>query len=354
MMYSVRQASIASPEDALVGLWASNLKVAGDPSQKYRWYYLDNPIGQGDAFLLEFRNEEADHPTIVGCAGIGRRTFYHAGSPLAAALLADFAVDRAHRTVRPALLLQHATRTYVKNKFHFAYGFPNASAIAVFLRLGYREIGKMERYVRILRYAPYLRRYTRIPLVPTLGGIAMDGFTRALDSAQTRWLPDSLQLEWLHVVDVRFDTLWQDAHPAYPIIAHRGADFLRWRFLDKPDERCDVAALIHRGSQRLHAYAVLQPEGDAAHMADFLAASERDFGILLHRLVPALRARGFASVSTRFLGTGRVGALLAAHGFQRREALRPVVVDPAPGLPCDPATLLDHDNWYLTDADEDA
>ena len=46
----------------------------------------------------------------------------------------DFAVDRVHRSLQPALMLLKAFLNEVNSRFHFVYGFPNGKAEAVLKR----------------------------------------------------------------------------------------------------------------------------------------------------------------------------------------------------------------------------
>lgn len=117
---------------------------------KHRWQYVDNPSGPTGVpgpRRRRHRGRLRRHHL---------RQLWHRGRAHRAALLADLAIDRAHRTVLPALILQHAVKRHVDASYDLSYGFPNAHAVGIHRRIGYHEHGTMPRYVRVLRHARLL------------------------------------------------------------------------------------------------------------------------------------------------------------------------------------------------------
>jgi len=330
-----------------VRLWAANLPVRGDAGAKLDWLYLHAPAGRAQAFVLE----HDDGP--VGCAGIAVRELWHRDQPLRAALLADFAIDRAHRTGFPALILQRTVKRHVDAAYDLSYGFPNVNAVAIHRRIGYHELGEMGRYVRVLRHGGYLeRRYGR-PLIARAVGLAVDAAKLTVRVARTLEPQTRGALRWLDDVDARFDELWQRTRGQFGIACRRDAAFLRWRFLRKPGERSEIAALVERRSKRLRAYAVIGGEpGGLAHVQDLFGELDA-IDDLLTMLVPVLYARGYSAIGVRFLGDPRLVAMLEEHHFTLRDRNRVVIVNEGARCPIDPAIVRDARAWYVTDLDED-
>lgn len=352
--YGVRPVEDDAGLEALLRLRAENLytSAAADPRAQHRWYYEQNPAGPGQALLL-MKDGEA-----VGCAGIGTRRFVLTGAKLRGALLCDFAVDREHRTGLPALVLQRAVTRLVQKDHDFAYGFPNAAAVAVFRRVGFQQLGQMRRYVHLLRHGDYLARIAPRPFLGRAAALLPDLAFALRDALRDRRPPPALALVTLGraEVDERFDQLFEEQRHHHPILGQRGAAFLRWRFFDRPGgEPHEIAALIDRDrGDRLCAYAVLQMDRDEGrvHLRDLFGG---ELALLLQRLAPALRRRGFEAMSARFLGAGAVVRTLLACGFRLRDAERAVVIRPSgpTGGSSTEAALLNPERWYLTDADED-
>jgi len=343
------------PEDVrtdVVRVWTDNLHIDDQGEAKFDWIYrraVEPPPG---VFVL-FATDRGPEARIVGTAGLALRTFFAGDQPLRAGLLADLAVDRDHRTVMPALRLVRSARAAALRDCHMAYGFPNHSAEPVFLRCGYRRLGALTRWARVLRHARYVHRVVPVAALSRSAGAAIDAGTLALLAARAAPALASHRLHWLASVDERFADLWQSARRWYPLIGKRDAAFLRWRFLAQPGREFRIAALaLRRAEYELRAYAVVEREGAVAHIRD-LFGHPPDLGTLLDLLLVALARQGAASVSFSFLGSNRIGQLLASRGFRTRQSERAIVCDTDVARRDLAALVDDAQNWHLTEADED-
>jgi hypothetical protein len=338
-MYSVSESDIHSSRAVLHRLWADNLDMRGGLDTKLRWFYCDGPHGPGRALVLRA------HGAAVGCAGVGVRTLVHRGAALRAALFADLAIDRPHRSGLPALTLLRSIRAEIARDFDLGYGFPNHKAIAVYRRAGFIELGRIDRYVRVLHTGRYLAAaapWLRIPAAAVADRV-LAGADRLHELRARRFA-----LDWPARFDARFDRLWQAVRAADRIACERSAAFLGWRFAH---DRHRIAAVVHRDTGALAAYGVLRPaERGLIELVDLLGADERELDAAIALIVPEARRLGFAAIGFRFLGDPRVIRVLRAHGFVRRGEPRSIVVAPGRGaaLAALPAAA-----WYLTDLDED-
>jgi hypothetical protein len=336
-MYSISETDIHDSGAVLQRLWADNLHARSSLDAKLRWFYCDGPHGPGRALVLRA------HDAAVGCAGIGVRTLVHRGAPLRAALFADLAIDRRHRSGLPALTLLRSIRDEVARDFDLGYGFPNRKAIAVYLRAGFVELGRMYRYVRVLHSGHYLAAAAPQRRVAAAVDHALAAIER-LHALRAR----RLELDWPARFDARFDRLWQAVHTGTRIACERSAAFLDWRFAH---DQHRIAAVIRRDTGALAAYGVLRPaDHGLVELVDLLGAGARDIDAALALIVPAARQLGFAAIGFRFLGDPRVIRVLRAHGFVRRGEPRSIVVASGrgPALAALPAAA-----WHLTDLDED-
>jgi hypothetical protein len=335
-MYSVSEIDIHDSGAVLQRLWADNLHARGSLDTKLRWFYCDGPHGPGRALVLRA------HDTAVGCAGIGVRTLFHRGAPLRAALFADLAIDRQHRSGLPALTLLRAIRDEVARDFDLGYGFPNHKAIAVYRRAGFVELGRMERHVRVL----HLRGYLAAPQL-RVAAAAADRALAAIERLHAL-RARRFELDWPARFDARFDRLWQAVRTGDRIACERSAALLDWRFAH---ERHRIAAVVRRDTGALVAYGVLRPaEHGLCELVDLLGAGAREIDAAIALIVPAARQLGFSAIGVRFLGDPRVVRVLRAHGFVRRGEPRSIVVagGRGPALAALPTAA-----WYLTDLDED-
>jgi hypothetical protein len=352
MTYRVRRSESSAVEQTLVRLWDDNLQMRGDPREKFEWYYRDNPLGPATAFLLEHASAEGVSQ-IVGSCGVGSRRVFAAGQPLTAALFADFTVDKAHRTLMPAMILQRALCTYATGSHDFAYAFPNDAAVGIFNRIGLPTIGRARRYVKVLRSASIVRRHVPWGPAATIAGALIDRALHASDvlrgGGRRRY-----RLEWLDDPDDRFDRFWSRTQPRWKVIGDRSAAFLRWRFTKRPGVPARLAALSARDTGEIHAYAaVVEKDPGEALIADFLASSDEALSMLLARMGPALAKQDYTRAVTYFLGPRHVDDALRRAGFQFRKDAKFVIVGAREGAPVGMDLLGRAEEWYLTEADRD-
>jgi hypothetical protein len=350
MKYSVTHIEDpAAREATLLRLWSgSQLHAADDPRHKYSWFYRDNPIGPATAFFL---NEETSG--AVGCCGLGSRLVWIDGTAKPVGLFADFAVEPAHRTALPALILQRALYAAAQQRFPLTYGFPNAAAVGIFKRIGFPLLGTMSRYGKVLRHATFVNRVVPIRPLANVLGTVLDAGARLRDAVRALVSGHTNRLEWLSAPDARFTQCFERGRGRYRFISDRSADTLRWRFTQRPGRPSEFAALIGADEAVLAYAAILQKERGVALIADFFAVDDDALGALFEQLLPVLRQRGFESAMTFYLGPQWIEAVLLAHGFALRESAKFVAMGAGAGLSVPAEDLTRATDWYLTEADRD-
>lgn len=308
---------------------------------------------------------EEGRATVVGTNGIVPRRFRVAGREVAGGISCDLAVDRAHRALAPALTLVRAVRAEVGQRFDLIYGFPNAKAEGVLRRSGFLEIGRARRWVKVLRFTRYVEGAAARPELPrairwiverkALAGRAaavVDVARSLVARVASVPLHRRYDVDVLTQPDARFDELWKQASPEYPVIGDRSVAYIGWRFALTPSMR--YVTIRRRGSDRLAGYAAMEvdPGTGAAYVRDFFG-HQADLEALLDALVGAAWRAGASSVSLRFLGAPAVARVLRQRGFTRRADTRSVVVAATPEL-LEGERLTDPDRWYLFDVDEES
>ncbi len=355
MAYSVRLIEASQTRDEHLAVWERNLKLPVAARARFDWLYRDNPAGPGRLAVIDIASPDQPART-VGTAGYALRTIQMGGRVVRAAILADLAVDRAHRTAMPAIMLARAIRGDVREKHDLVYGFPNQHAAPLLLKLGYRRLGETRRYALVLRHRRHLRTRFRGPGAALVAGVALDTARAALIAARAAQVRLTHRLVWLdddQQVDQRFDRLWEEARGDYPLIGARDAAFVRWRFLNRPDGRMDLAAIFDRRTGALDGYAAVSREGETAHVRD-LFSRRRTLGPLLRLLCRAIAKRGAESISLRLCGAPALAACLSELGFRARGDQRTIIADAGTSFDALPGGTFNADTWYLTDADEDA
>jgi hypothetical protein len=369
--YRVERRAPEAAYDDLARIWGANLQLEATAAEKFAWMYRDAPDRPEAVFLLHAGDGDAG-ALAIGTAGVGIRRLAVGDRELRAGLLGDLAVDREHRSVMPALTLVREVKAWALGALDVAYGFPNKLAEGVFKRVGYKSLGTITRYARVLRHARYLDdvgdpELARLPAAarpvakatlarPALASVIAHGIDAAViarGGARLARAMSRLRLAWPAQLDDRLDALWAAARGDYAVVAPRTAQFLTWRFFRGPHSamRSLALAVDRRGEPR--AYAVIERTGDTAHLRD-LFGHRADVADLLDRLVPALYRRGAASMSIRYLGAPWLVDVLAARGFAPRDSSRMIAYGVAERTdPAVAAQLADPAAWHLTDADED-
>ncbi len=342
--YSIERAVFPRDRNRAIDLWRGNL---GDPSRvegKFAWFYERSQTGEPLALFLDF-DDPAGERQSVGIATAGMRSFLLGDQPVDAGVLVDMTVSPQHRTLFPALTLQKAILQAGLSLRQLLYGFPNAKAAPVFQRAGYRKLGAMVRYVRVLRSAHYLARRWPKWLAALVGPLA-DSLLALRFAANRRsvslvWQPIGEHAALNDVVAVAGRALLRGT---------RTAEFLKWRFATDRGASFDVVNAIARDTNASVGYWVVQAVDGVLTIRDCAAGS---FASPLAQsawsaLFTEARRRGFRSVSFECLAPAEFVAVLQRVGMSRRSE-RPVFS----ALRAEHPLSISADSTYLTAADED-
>jgi hypothetical protein len=342
--YAVVDADAAADRASVLEVWSTRESVsrtADVERERYDWFYLANPQGLARVSLLF-----AGDGSLVGSIGVGQRLLFMKERALSAGVLVDFVVDRRHRTVFPALMLQRASRERALAHLSVVYGLPNPSAQAVCKRLGSQLTLSIPRFARVVRTRAFLER-----MLPRLLAAPLAGLIDLLDRSRVRaqLLRAGLRGEWLDRFDERFDDLWAALDRRHLCIGVRDRPFLEWRFGRKPGHRYEIFAVRQVADPRLRMYFVCERSGPTLTIKDCLgvgSAIEQKSALLL--LVAAARRLGVDSVDGYLHGTRALRTALARAGFRVRSH-RPFFA-----LMGEPLREWGADcEWVITQADED-
>jgi hypothetical protein len=339
--YTVTPAVAADVEATLLALWANSFEwLRGEAAQKkLEHFYLRNPAGSGPVFLLRHNASETD----VGVQTLVSRRFFVDGHVQMAGIMADYAVNPAHRSLGPALQLLKTSIAASKDSLAFVYGLPNRKAEPILRRAGLEPVLEMGRYAAPLRSRTYLASKVPAALLAPAALVADIGLATVDVLRAWRLAPG---VRWVDPVDGDLDAIWQGALHAGLLLSDRSAALLRWRFGDCPagGRRIDVARDYRDG--RLVGYVAWSLQNDVAVVSDFLCAAPRnDTTRLFAAFGCRARREGAVSVSLEYCGSADVVEQLIAAGFQWRES-NPVFSVRNAALP-PPST------WYLTGFDRD-
>ena len=341
----VRTADPATDQPRILSVLQRNLQAAID-ADRYRWLYLDNPHGVARVWLAE---DAATGEVIGTSAGHPKRASID-GTLVDTLDLSDFAIDKAYRSLGPALKLLRATLEPIRNgTFAFSYDHPSPAMFAIYQRMGGRDVSSRRRWVRLLKVSPKLgARYGKLAGAV---GIAGDLGLRVRDTLRVR-SATGVELFTGSCGD-EFDALDRELRERTRCRVQRSAELLRWRFQRNPTSRHEILCIRQRGG--LAGYLVFRnsPAGVLA-IVDLLV---RDVEAHAAPLLTALAAMGTSEGARRYgrrsCATRPSIVPLPRHEFVDRGGHAGVVVYGPTMSETAQSALQDPAHWWMLEGDED-
>jgi hypothetical protein len=352
--YTVAPADLQKDRQVIIDLWRRNLADTDHLEAKYDWHFLNNPFGLGQIWILEADGQP------IGTTSLGMRPLKIGDTVTKAGVACDLAVNKVHRFLQPALMLQRAMISSAHAGIRIVYGVPNSGGASVMKYLGYREFCCVHRYAKVLRISHYLQRSGKFgAMVPSFGRMADQGFA----SLQTigRRQKNGQLTHILPCFDERFDELWSRLSSELPALTVRDRRFLKWRYCECPLRQYKTLGLLTEDESRLRGYLIYYVEDRSAICADVITpGGTEDIDSLVSSWEALAFDEGLASVSVSCSG-GALAASLVRHGFSRRSS-GPVNKSARTRRHEQCKTLFTHelhsgtkpviaDGWYYTEGD---
>jgi Acetyltransferase (GNAT) domain len=325
--------------------------VQGAREARYSKYFEEGPLGPPRFFMA--RDNESGG--FVGTAAIFPTQLRVFGELVPAAVAGEFAVDDGHRGLGPAIPLQRAAVGALGEAgLACAYGYPNEHSEPITRRVGYVDLGKLNRYVKVLRSRVLVEQYGRGRVAAALGRVALDPLLWAVSRERLQRRPRELRLERPAEFDERFSGVWASLFEQGTITSERNPDFLNWKYeMGREGGIYRVLALVGPDEQ-VAAYAVHTVRNDIRHVVDVVfQQSARVLDALLAEVIHDARRERMVAISLIHLGApGLLTQRLKAFGFVRRTEDSSLHVF-VPGESEREKALVEPDNWYFLQADAD-
>jgi hypothetical protein len=339
----VRPADLHADRERILAVLGRNLSAAGT-AERFRWLYLSNPHGRARVWVAE----DVQSGEVVGSSAGHPKRVWMDGKTVDVLDLSDFAFDRPYRTLGPALkLLRSSLEPIDLGEFAFSYDHPSRAMLALYRRLGGRDLSTRRRWVRLLRLSDSIRR--------RFGNGAACKLARVGDLALR--VRDSLRRPRTGFEVTRLGVGWEDefdlldarlARETRFRVCRRSA-YVRWRYLSNVMARHEVLCARERG--KLVGYLVFRPrEGGVLAIVD-LVGSGTD--ALISELVGLGHARRVSALWCTVLRDSPVERELAANGFVVRDEGPGVVVHAPTASEAARQALQTPENWWMLEGDED-
>ena len=333
---------------AILDIWKENLLDPPSTPEKFVWYYQNNPLGKGQCWLLL----EKDSGEFIGTAGLGLRAVEISGKRLVIGLASDFAVKRRHRTVGPAVMLQKRLATEVGKSLPAIYVIPNKAATPIMQLCGFKKVGELIRYVKVLNIDSYMYERFSYRLFVFMISKPIDYLMNLTSRDAWYSCPVDRVSKSMSAFDSRFDELWKRARGSFKIIGERSSEFLRWRYQECPTAKFEIFGLLDRSERQLHAYIVSYHRGKSLNIADLLFDSPEALKTILLLFLKEMRHQGQRSVNISMMAPAYVMRVLTDMGFLPRGEARSFLVHSEMDQTVN-QIMKSSDNWYLLSGDND-
>lgn len=344
MSYEVRIADLNANRADILRLWRGSLRDAD--AERYRWIYESNPQGPAGCWVVNDAGGAA-----AGVAAAFPHTIQGSRGPWRAGVAGDFVVDKAHRTMGPALMLQKAlAKSCVQDaEFDVVYGFANKPARAVQVRAGFTDLGPATDLRKVFRSATALtRRYGTVGrvLAPVVEAVI------ALMERGSRQSTHLLRCSEIGAFDARFDEFWARVAPSMPLTGQRTSRYLNWRFREHPHITYQTVIAERADTGAMAGYLVWYVREGEAIIADVLTEeSSGALAVLAGHVLKRARQAHAQSVRLRYFGAPDRFRALHRLGFRAGDAGRHVLMCISARALSD--LRLDRESWYLLEADAD-
>jgi Acetyltransferase (GNAT) domain len=335
-----------------LGLADRNLPLAVQGREaRYTKYYEDNPLGPSLFFLA--RDNRSDE--FVGMAAIAPTQLRVFGELVPGAIAGDFAVDDGHRGLGPAIPLQRAAvNSLPEHGLACAFGYPNEYSEPITRRVGYADLGRLTRFVKVLRSRVLVEQYGRGRLAAGVGRVLVDPLLTLLSRERLHRRPRSLRVERPAAFDDRFSGVWETLWQQGTITSERNPELLNWKYETAREGGIYRIFALVGPDEQVAAYAVYRVRNEIRHIVDIVFQPAADvLDVLLAELIRDARRERSVAISLIHLGpAGLLTQRLRAFGFARRieDSSLHVYV---PGDSELEQALVQADNWYFLNADAD-
>jgi hypothetical protein len=319
----------------------------------WRRKFLNNPAGPAIILVLEQAGRVVGHYAFVPAR------MSYGGQVCAAVRGVDLMlapeVRRGLGGPRLALRLNDEGYARTSARADFLYSLPRLAPRRLFLKHGGRtRVGPVTPVHKRLNPAHWLRgRAGWAALAPAARWLGRAWLRAAAPALTERADADARPLVKLAVFDERFDQLWDEIAPRYPLTLLRDARYLNWRFAGP-----DVTRLAVVDADGADGWVVLgywlQAGWRGARLLDLAARDEATAGRLLRAALAELRRRGVDVVHGWMMPHTPDWPAAQRAGFKPRPSGMDLLVRPYAGgrLPLETLTRLQ--SWHVTLADADA
>jgi hypothetical protein len=339
MTISIIESDVEADIDTFRSLLNRNREKTVD-NDRFNWLYLNNPHGKAKVWCAV---DEQSGKTIAFTCALPRLMKIN-GSDLLCWNCGDFSVDKKFRTLGVALKLRRAAKNDVdQGVVNFLYAHPNNKMEVIHKRVGHFCIGKMQRYVKLIRVNSLIQKKIGSRNLTDFFSFFLNPALSSFDFFMFK-KEKQFQKEWVSgkKFDQSYDDLFKKVSPNYKIIGDRSSKYLNWRYHNNPLYK--TKRITIRKNNELLGFIVFYVKNDIAVFKDMLVMPDKR---ILNSIV------GFWIKELRTMNINQISAIFKNHGFYFRPEEESSVYVYANKNNESYSQWIDGDNWYMTVGDRD-
>lgn len=261
-------------------------------------------------------------------------------------------VDKEHRRKGIALrLLKTAADKARESNIDFCFCMPNDLAKSVLIKAGWKEIGNIKYYRKLINIKPKLARIFKNSLLSECLGTICNSIFKF---TSIEYLVKSEDYEFTEIdkIDETFDLLWQRTSNFSQIARVRDRTFLQWRFFNKPMKKAKYRIFGLTKDKKLQGYIVLLITPPVASIVDLFCVKKRELQLINGTIQYLRRSICIDSISIALSNKNPYSTALKYLGFipiRKRLSICCYISSDNDSLDF----LMNIRNWFITLADKD-
>jgi len=318
-------------------------------AERFEWLYLNNPHGSAKAWFVV--DENTGKKVAFTC--VLPRMMSVDGKEFLAWNCGDFSVDKRFRTLGVAIKLRRKAKEAVdQGSIPAFYVHPNDRMKTIHESVGHHCIGKMKRYVKLLRVDRQINKILKNEVLRRFSGLIGNALLRFNDLLpQNNDKACKVFCLKNEPFSSEYDELFSQLAPHYRVIGDRSASYLNWRYHQNPLYKTDRFEIRKLGV--LKGYILYTVKDDLVIFKDILCVSEKSTQrYLLEKWIAFLRTERIQSISATFMNENPMISLFESLGFRVRPDESSVFAYAKKGSAIR-ESWLDGKNWYMTVGDRD-
>jgi GNAT superfamily N-acetyltransferase len=317
--------------------------------EQWTWQYRSNPAGKGMVFLADSDGRVVGHYAIIPTLFKVGLTEVLGSQSVDTITHADFQKKGIFTT-----LARLAYKEARSQGVRLVYGYPNRfSHQGLVKRLEFREIARIPKYAMPTTLKGHLLGVTTKPeVMRRLSFLSRLGASRARGKRLPKAEETSI-IERAPRFGGEYDELWNAAADNLKVAVVRNADYLNWRYTERPESEYNLFEA--RGDKSILGFVVgrtlNRDSWKEGYIVDSLCLSTTVFEVLLDALIGRFKEVGVDIIYTWMLIAPDYRGALLNKGFKQVPS-EFLLTTKALGEDLE-ASLYIKENWYVTRGDCD-